>query len=98
MSRTLTKEQFIGWLKSTHPTVPYEDLERSDVPGYWDRKTPCNGGGNCGNCIHRTMFNNGPIHHTISYHDDGRDESGKWASNTRTWVAAGKWKEETNER
>jgi len=66
--------------------VEMADVVITDTPGYWEQRTPCGGRGQCRAPIHAFLFNEGPIHHTFTYFDSGRDPAtGRYASVTRTW-------------
>lgn len=68
--------------------VALDDLELAATPGYWQRKEPCGGlRGGCRSELHRTLFNEGGVHHTVSYFDPPR-VNGRFASPYRTWRAA----------
>lgn len=66
------------------------DVEPTETPGYWRRKIPCKGAPECREPLHSTLFNSGPVHHTISFYDDARDAQGRWSSPFATWHAARK--------
>ena len=89
----MTRDEAERWLRSylhTHyPAVLYEDLEISETPGYWTIRTPCSPGG-CHSPLHGYLFNDGPVHHTVSYAEWGaRGERGRWVSPYRVWRALG---------
>lgn len=64
------------------------DLEPTDTPGYWRILQPCGGRPVCHNALHGTLFNEGPVQHTISYFDPQRDQRGRFTSPYRTWQEA----------
>lgn len=75
------------WL---HYKLTPEDVVPSDSPGYWRMLEPCGGlAGGCKSPLHQTVFNEGPIFHTIHFYDDNRDpDTGRYVSPHRTWLAA----------
>lgn len=62
-----------------------EDLEISDVKGYWKDKYFCGGKGKCFSPLHRTMFNDDPVKHTYYFVEYGRDEKGRFLKPYRAW-------------
>jgi hypothetical protein len=45
--------------------------------------------------IHTTLFNEGPIQHTISYYDSWKSKDGRFKSIYETWRTLKEIKEET---
>jgi hypothetical protein len=81
-------EKFVFHLKLHYNLTP-EEVEPGKSPGYWFIKEYCGGAGHCRNPIHGTLFNHGPMRHTVSYRDEPRDrKTGRWASPYRTWKEA----------
>jgi hypothetical protein len=71
--------------------VDLNQIERTEVPGYWRDKTLCAGKrGGCNHPIHRLIFCEGPTHHTYSYRDKCRNELGQFVSPYQTWRSFGK--------
>ena len=63
--------------------VDLDDLELSDVPGYWKDKEPKM---HKGHPLHSCLGCDGPLRATYTYHDHPRDHAtGKFASPYRTW-------------
>jgi len=88
MSIDEAKENLENYLKLYHRNITIDDLEITDTKGYWRIKKPCGGlKGGCRNQIHTTLFNEGPIQHTISYFDNTRDSNGRFTSPYKTWNA-----------
>lgn len=79
-------ERFAAYLKWSFRLSP-ADVEITQIPGYWRIKTPCRGAGACSSPLHSCLFHAGPIHHTVSFFDPGRDERGRFSSPCRTWAA-----------
>lgn len=79
------EERVRSYLRLRHPDIQYEDLEISDVPGYWRIKIPCDGKTGCRHPIHSCLFNEYPSCHTISFRDENHTLDGKFASPYRTW-------------
>lgn len=66
-----------------HYRVRLDDLEISDVPGYWRDKEPKI---HPGHPLHGCLFNSGPFQATYTFFDEPR-LNGRFASRTRTWRA-----------
>lgn len=79
----LAQKRLRHYLRLYHRAT-LDDVEITDVPGYWKRKLPCDGQGSCHSPIHWCLGNQGQIRHTISYQDEGR-VNGRFASPYRTW-------------
>jgi hypothetical protein len=63
--------------------VDLDDLEISNVPGYWRDKKPKI---HPGHPLHRCIGCDGPFRATYTYHDNPRDyTTGRFASIYRTW-------------
>ena len=63
--------------------VDLDDLEISDVPGYWKDKEPLM---HKGHPLHSCLGCDGPLRATYTYHDHPRDHAtGKFVSPYRTW-------------
>jgi len=55
------------------------DVEPTDTPGYWRHKAACGGKkGGCREPIHQTLFNDGPVQHTIQFLDKTERYKGRW--------------------
>jgi hypothetical protein len=65
-----------------HYGVSLDDLEMSDVPGYWKDKEPRM---HPNHPLHSCIGCNGPFRATYTFHDTGRT-NGRFASRTRTWA------------
>lgn len=87
----MTEEDFdaaaFEWHLSLYHRLKPEDVEVTDVPGYWRMVIPCAGRPECGQPIHLAMFNEDPMKHTVYYLDHDRDGSGRFLSPYRTWRA-----------
>jgi hypothetical protein len=84
------------YLRVHFPKLTVDDLEITDTKGYWRIKKPCGGRvGGCTNMIHTTLFNEGPIQHTISYYDSWKSKDGRFKSIYETWRTLKEIKEET---
>ncbi|MGD9161132.1 MAG: hypothetical protein PVG39_22130 [Desulfobacteraceae bacterium] len=65
-----------------HYNVDYDDLEFSEVPGYWrDKEAKIHPG----HPLHGCLFCEGPFKATYTYYDPCRDRRGRFTSRTRTW-------------
>jgi hypothetical protein len=85
----MSRERFELFVHTWFPSIPLDDLEPANSPGYWRQKTPCGGlAGGCQNELHRTLFNEGPVQHAIGYQDEIRDGHGRFISPYRTWREA----------
>jgi len=62
--------------------VELDDLEITDVPGYWQDKEPQM---HPGHPLHRCLFCDGPFRATYRYLDPTRDSKGRFSSPYRTW-------------
>lgn len=81
-----TPAERVAWHFRFYYRAAMEDVAITDTPGYWKYKQSCGGRGVCPAPIHACLFNEGPIRHTLSYFDPGRDpRTGRWQSTTRTW-------------
>jgi hypothetical protein len=80
-------ERLARHLRWHNPHLTVDDLEVTEVPGYWRIKTACGGRGHCASPLHGCLFNEGPVRHTIHFTDPSRDRSGRFASPYRTWRA-----------
>ncbi len=75
-----------NYLSLYFPKLTIDDLEISDVKGYWRIKKLCGGkAGGCTNMIHTCLFNEGPVQHTISYQDSWKGRDGRIKSVYETW-------------
>ena len=80
------KQNIISYLRYHHENISIDDLWITDVKGYFRLKKKCGGKGVCSNPIHTCLFNEGGVHHTISFLDDTRDRlTGRFLSPYRTW-------------
>jgi hypothetical protein len=80
------KRNLSNQLRTYYPKLTIDDLEITDSKGYWKIKKPCGGkSGGCTNMIHTTLFNEGPMQHTISYHDSWKGRDGRFKSQYETW-------------
>lgn len=74
-------------LVDTHMRLRYrvslDDLEITDIPGYWQDKEPKP---HPGHPLHSCMFCGGPFRATYTYFDSPRI-GWRFASTTRTWAA-----------
>lgn len=76
---------------STRYRCTRADIEPTDTPGYWRLKTPCGGkAGGCPEPIHRTLFNDGSLQHTIQFLDKPERHKGRWKGRLTTWKRAHK--------
>jgi hypothetical protein len=80
-------ERLARHLRWHYRSVDLGDLEVTEVPGYWRRKTPCGGQGKCRSPLHGCTGNEGPVHHTVRFLDPDRGLSGRFTSPYRTWQA-----------
>lgn len=67
---------------------PLDEYEITDTPGYWQRKEPCGGRGNCSSVeAHMSWGWENGFRHTATYYDpQTRDPAtGRWLSPHRTW-------------
>lgn len=76
--------RFIRYLQTYYNLSP-EDVRPTGVRGYWEIIEPCGGQGVCRHPLHQTMFNDGPVRHTIEYRDPSRDSCGRFCSPFQTW-------------
>lgn len=68
--------------KRYYRNVNFDDLEISEVPGYWREKEAKM---HPGHPLHGCLFCEGPFKATYTYHDYGRDEKGRFSSPYKTW-------------
>ena len=79
-------ENLKRYLSIYYPHITIDDLTITESRGYFRMKKKCGGKSVCNNMIHTCLFNEGGIHHTISFTDDGRDyKTGRFLSPYRTW-------------
>jgi len=66
----------------TYYNVDLDDLEFTDVPGYWQDKEPKM---HPGHPLHECVFCDGPFRASYRYFDPIRDPKGRFSSPYRTW-------------
>ena len=75
------------WFLRTRYCLKLLDVEASESRGYWTIKKQCDS--SCRSPLHGTLFNEGPVSHTIYYQDaEARDARGRFLSPYQTWYAA----------
>ncbi len=62
-----------------------EELEITDVPGYWKDKHPCKGAGACRHPMHAVMFCEAGTRHTYRFRENDRDSNGRFMRPFRAW-------------
>jgi len=64
--------------------VPLAEMDISDVPGYWrDKQEKMHPG----HPLHSCLWCEGPFKSTYTFFDPPRTSSGRFSSQTRTWMA-----------